>query len=211
MRDTRRRGSDYVLFAFARVQFSFGLNQLNCDCCLAKSRVLSDSILLLPIHARSTRWIMNVMINFKIRQADLAATELPGVLRSSIESCNMCDARRATRMTQLLVKRGARVAMLVYLLAAVSAFAHSAAAEVRKVPAKVAAAFDLDDIIDNVRFCYDRVPEIIYFRYHRESDLTSVDARSIEGVVRTVFKFPGMGDPSSLSCSVDGSTIAHSQ
>ena len=120
----------------------------------------------------------------------------------------MCDARRATGMTQLLVKRGARTAMLVCLLAVVSVFAHSAAAEVRKVPAKVAAAFDLDDIIDNVHFCYDRVPEIIYFRYHRESDLTSVEARSIDGVVRTAFKFPGMGDPSSLSCSVDGSTIA---
>jgi hypothetical protein len=37
--------------------------------------------------------------------------------------------------------------MLLYLLAAVTTVGHPAAAEVRKLPARVAAAFALDDII----------------------------------------------------------------
>ena len=120
----------------------------------------------------------------------------------------MYCAHHITRVARLSIQRVTPAVMLFCLLAAVMAPAHSAAAEVRKLPARVAAAFDLDDIIDNVRFCYDRAPEVIYFRYDRAGNRTSVEARSIDGVVRTVFVFPGMGDPNSLSCSVDGSTIA---
>jgi hypothetical protein len=120
----------------------------------------------------------------------------------------MYDVHRVTRIARLPFARAARAAMLVGLLVAVTAFARAAAAEVRKLPARVAATFDLDDIIGEVRFCYDRAPEIIYFRYDRESDRTLVEARSIDGAVRTLFEFPDMGDPRSLSCSVDGSTIA---
>jgi hypothetical protein len=127
---------------------------------------------------------------------------------SAIERYNMYDARRANGVARLLTNRAKRGAMLICLLAAVTAFGDSAAAEVRKLPTRIAAAFDLDDIIGKVRFCYDRAPEIIYFRYARETDRTSVEARSIDGAVRTLFEFPGMGDPRSLSCSVDGSAIA---
>lgn len=108
-------------------------------------------------------------------------------------------------VTSFLLRRAARAAMLVLLLAVDTTFGPSAAAEVRKLPARVAAAFDFDG---NIRFCYDRAPEIIYFRYDTPNDRTLVEARSIDGVARTVFEFPGVGDQRSLSCSVDGSTIA---
>ena len=120
----------------------------------------------------------------------------------------MYGAHCITSLAQLLLEKAARAATLVCLIAALTMAGPSAATEARKLPARVAAAFDLDHIIGNVRFCYDRAPEIIYFRYDRESDRTSVEARSIGSVARTVFEFPGMADPRSLSCSADGSTIA---
>lgn len=127
---------------------------------------------------------------------------------ASVREPTSTSSTRGMRENRLLIERAARAVMLGCLLAVATMVAHSAAAEVRKLPARVVATFDLDDIIGKVRFCYDRAPEIIYFRYDRETDRTSVEARSIDGVVRTVFEFSGMGDPRSLSCSVDGSTIA---
>jgi hypothetical protein len=52
------------------------------------------------------------------------------------------------------------------------------------------------------------VPEIIYFQYDQKRDVTLLEARSIDGHVRTLFEVPGAGDQRSVSCSMDGSTIA---
>jgi hypothetical protein len=60
---------------------------------------------------------------------------------------------------------------------------------------------------DKVRFCYDKDPEIIYFRRDIPGGRTIIEARSLDNRIRALFDFPGQPDPTSLSCSIDGSTI----
>lgn len=57
-----------------------------------------------------------------------------------------------------------------------------------------------------MRFCYDRIPEIIYFE--NSSSHGQVVSRSLDNKIRTVFEIPSPGDQRSLSCSTDGTTIA---
>jgi hypothetical protein len=110
------------------------------------------------------------------------------------------------RWTGRRVRRaGVAIAQLISLLTAVTASGHSAAAADRKLSASIVSAFDVQG---KVRFCYDRVPELVYFQYDKERDVSLVEARSIDGHVRTIFQFPHSGDQRSLSCSTDGSTIA---
>jgi len=102
-------------------------------------------------------------------------------------------------------RAGFAIAQLICLLTAVATSGHCAAAADRPLSASIVSTFDFEG---RARFCYDRVPEIIYFQHDQERDLTSLEARSIDGHVRTLFQFPGFGNEGSLSCSQDGSTIA---
>jgi hypothetical protein len=113
-------------------------------------------------------------------------------------------ARRVASPYALIRPAGFAIAQLVCLLAAVATLGHSAAAEDAKLSASIASTFDFQG---KVRFCYDRIPEIIYFN-NAVSGRTTVEARSIDGHTRTVFELPSPGDQRSLSCSADGSTIA---
>jgi hypothetical protein len=81
----------------------------------------------------------------------------------------------------------------------------SAPASVQSMPTSVEITFELNA---KVRFCYDKDPEIIYFRHDASSNRTIVEARSLDNRTRALFDFPGLANPRSLSCSIDGSTIA---
>jgi hypothetical protein len=96
-------------------------------------------------------------------------------------------------------------ALLAALLGGFPTWDYSAAAKDRPLYASVVATFDFQG---KLRFCYDRDPAIIYFQYDRETNRTDLKSRSIDGNVRTVFQFEGTGNGRSLSCSLDGSTIA---
>jgi hypothetical protein len=91
------------------------------------------------------------------------------------------------------------------MLTAALGFCYSVTAEPVTLSATVILTFDFQG---KVRFCYDQVPEIIYFQHDGKTELTDIVARSIDGRVRTIAQFPGFGVERSLSCSVDGSTIA---
>jgi hypothetical protein len=95
--------------------------------------------------------------------------------------------------------------LLYGMLITALAISHPVKAKPLILPATIVSAFDFHG---KVRFCYDQVPEIIYLQHDRKTDLTDIVARSIDGRVRTIAQFPGFGDEPSLSCSVDGSTIA---
>jgi hypothetical protein len=58
------------------------------------------------------------------------------------------------------------------------------------------------------KFCYDRNPEIIYFKYDQSTNTTSMRSASLDGNKRVVARFTGPPDERSLSCSDDGATIA---
>jgi hypothetical protein len=90
------------------------------------------------------------------------------------------------------------------MLMATLAVSHAVAAQPMLLPATIVSAFDFRG---KVRFCYDQQPEFIYFR-NTGNGRSAVEARSMDASIRTIFDFPGLGDDNSLSCSVDGSTVA---
>jgi hypothetical protein len=90
------------------------------------------------------------------------------------------------------------------MLMATLAVSHAVAAQPVLLPATIVSAFDFQG---KVRFCYDQQPEFIYFR-NTGNGRSAVEARSMDASIRTIFDFPGLGDDNSLSCSVDGSTVA---
>jgi hypothetical protein len=90
------------------------------------------------------------------------------------------------------------------VLVAALAVDHAVSAQPVILPATIVLTFDFQG---KVRFCYDQQPEFIYF-HKTGSGRTAVESRSIDGRTRTIFDFPGLGDERSLSCSMDGSTVA---
>jgi hypothetical protein len=93
------------------------------------------------------------------------------------------------------------------MLMAALAVDHAVAAQPVILPATIVSAFDFQGFQGTVRFCYDQQPEFIYFR-KTDRGQTAVESRSIDGRTTTLFELPSPGDENSLSCSVDGSTIA---
>jgi hypothetical protein len=73
------------------------------------------------------------------------------------------------------------------------------------IPLRVVWSFAHDGI---VRFCYDRSPAIIYFKYDLARKVTSIKKKEFNGDERIIGEFPGTRDERSLSCSQDGQTIA---
>jgi hypothetical protein len=58
------------------------------------------------------------------------------------------------------------------------------------------------------RFCYDKDPAVIYFRYDRFQRMTSIIKKALNGAESSIGSFPGGPDERSLSCSDDGRTVA---
>jgi hypothetical protein len=56
--------------------------------------------------------------------------------------------------------------------------------------------------------CYDQTFAIIYFKYDAARKVTSIWKRELNGEEHVIVEFPGVREPSSLSCSQDGRTIA---
>jgi hypothetical protein len=102
----------------------------------------------------------------------------------------------------------ARMRQFVFgMLMAAFAVNHPVTAKPVISTATIVSSFDFQGLYRSVQFCYDQQPEFIYFR-KTDSGKTAVESRFIDGRTTTLFELPGPGDENSLSCSVDGSTIA---
>ncbi|WP_127076770.1 hypothetical protein [Rhodomicrobium lacus] len=58
------------------------------------------------------------------------------------------------------------------------------------------------------RFCYDKEPAVIYFKYDISQRLTSIMKKDLNGAETSIGSFPEGPDERSLSCSDDGRTVA---
>jgi hypothetical protein len=58
------------------------------------------------------------------------------------------------------------------------------------------------------RFCYGANPAVIFFRYDRAANKTSIVKKELNGDEHTIAEFPKNRDERSLSCSEDGMTVA---
>jgi hypothetical protein len=94
--------------------------------------------------------------------------------------------------------------LVFWMLTTALAISHPVTAKPVVLSATILSTFDFQG---KMRFCYDQVPEIIYF-HNAVGGPTTIESRSIDGRTRTLFELPDRGDERSLSCSVDGSTIA---
>jgi hypothetical protein len=79
------------------------------------------------------------------------------------------------------------------------------AAEDKATELAVVWSFANDEIVYP---CYDQTFAIIYFKYDRARNVTSIWKKELNGDERVIAEFPGVREMRSLSCSQDGKTIA---
>jgi hypothetical protein len=112
----------------------------------------------------------------------------------------------------VVVVNAARRIFAPFAFLTIMVLACPAVAELVRLPPRTILRFDFQG---TASFCYDRVPEIIYFQHNSANGATAIESRSLDSNIRTIAQFPDFGGGSSLSCSQDGSTIvaldAHQQ
>jgi hypothetical protein len=77
--------------------------------------------------------------------------------------------------------------------------------EAAPIPLSVALSFDTDAL---VQLCYDQVPAIAYLEYDVKREVSLIKKIELNGDQHVIAEFPGNREPTSLSCSRDGQTIA---
>jgi hypothetical protein len=80
------------------------------------------------------------------------------------------------------------------------------AAVANDVPTGLSTVWSIDHL-GIARFCYDKIPAVIYPRYDVARKMTSIVKRELNGEEHIIGEFPGAPDARSLSCSQDGQTI----